>query len=1237
MDNRTIFVLTLRGQGEAKNHTSLLSGDIKRALTLIDDKSTVAELSKRAAPSLRSGLDEMLQELVDGGFIQDKAKVGSVLRMATPKMTTQAKTVEEEGDELDFTRIMHAPSRENLAAEAAKLKAQAETEAKAQAEAKARADAATKAKQEAEAARLKMQQEATAAKAKAQFEAAQAKAAAETRAKAKQEEARIKAEQEAAAAKAQLEIARAKAEAEAQAAAKAHAEAEAKAKHEAQAKQEAEAARLKAEQEAAAARAQLEAVRAKAEAEAQAEKKARAEAEDRAKQEIEAARLKAEQEAARLRAEAEAVRIKAEQEAAKARADMEAARLEAERVRAELEAAKAHAEQEAARIKVEQEAAAAKLQQEAEAVRLKAEQEALRVAAEVEAKAQAIREAETLRLKAEEEAALARAEAEALRLQAEQEAARVQAELAAAKAKAEAETMAQREAEAARLKAEDLKAQEEQARIKSEADEQARQAAAAKAEAESAHAAKIKAEGATTRSMIATVLFFDVVGYTKQPVSRQIELKELFNKLVSEFIKDIDENQRIILDTGDGAAIGFLQHPEHAIEVALQFRQAVTANNHQDYPDLMVRMGIHLGPVNVVKDMNGQSNMVGDGINDAQRIMSFAGSDHIYISRAYYDVVSRLSSKYAKLFKYHGIENDKHGRHHKVYEVIDEQAGVVEQPLAQKKEDVGAFTIELEPFVLGDLGDSAAPVSAPVEEPAVELGPIELGPTVAQAVAHETEPIENHEPTLQAEAVTQETAELEARQKAARSEAERGAEAVRLKAEEEAAARKMAEEQAKTWAEAEQRAKAEAAQQAEAESLAQQQASQMPRTKIAKTRRGPMPLGKIIAAVFALALVLVAVLPYVWPMQDYIAQLEKKLSTQLHQPVHISSMKASVLPLPKLELRGVSVGDSKELRAGSVVLNFSLSALFAQTKAINVMELNDLALSAESFDQAVAWLQAAGADVHYPLARMMLRGVHVNGEGLNLPTVNGDADWDEQGRFAKAVLHSEDGKLKVELQAQQTGVQLALHIKESSLPLLPGVVFSELNAKGEVGADTASFNEIDGSIHGGILAGNARLSWQKGWQMQGHLSIKAMELHDAFPQYGIEGTLYGDADFLLNGAKFVQLANAPRLDGSFVARKGLINKIDFVETANFSGRRGGASGGRTHFDELSGVLQSDRSGQHFRQLKISTGVMKANGTVDIGPGKELSGRLSADLKMRAGSVPLVLSGTLTAPVLSAVR
>ena len=1085
MDNKTIFTVTLKGEGEVKGHTRHLSDEVRRALMLVDDKSTVGELAKRAAPSLRVALDDMLQELEKGGFIQDKAKAGNVLRMATPKMSTVAKKkLEEDGEELDFTTVMRAPSPEILAAETAKIKAQQEAEAKA--------------RKEAELARLKAEQE-----------AAKAKAEAEARARAEAEAAHIKAEQEAAAAKARAE---------------------------------AEAARIKAEQDAA---------------------RAKAEAEARAKQEAEAARLKAEQEA-KARAEAEAARIKAEQEAAKAKAEeAEAARLQAEQVRAEAEAARIKAEREAAEKE-------AKLRQEAEAARIKAEQDA-----------------------------------------------------AGAKAAADA-------------------------KVKLEAEEQARQ---------SASAAKAKADAASARSMIATVLFFDVVGYTKQSVAKQIELKGQFNKLVSEFIKDIEESQRIILDTGDGAAIGFLQHPEDAIDVAVQFRNAVTANRHQDYPELKVRMGIHLGPVNVVKDMNGQNNMVGDGINDAQRIMSFAPSDHIYISRPYYDVVSRLTAEYAKLLKYRGVEKDKHGREHQVYEVMDDQAAVAGQPMVQQEKEATPFNIQLDAFALSDTSKMRAAASAqlPGEAPRSEVTEepqiifkeftVEQEQSKAGSQAERAE----QKPQKQTEAEARAAAELKAQQEADRIKAEEAAgvkeDAARVKAEQEAskmkeeAARKMAEEQAKVWAEAEQRAKA----QAKAEEAAPQADQITPPKAVpraaAKARRKPLPWGKIGAGLFALLLVLVALLPYVWPMQDYAAQLEKKLSAQLQQPVHIGHLKGAVLPLPKLELQGVSIGSAQELKADNAVLNFGISALFAETKAISRVEISNLTLSAESFDKTLAWMQAAVGDAHYPIAHMVLQGVHVSGEGLNLPKVRGNADMDAQGHFSRVVLNSEDGKFAVELKPQQSRWQVVLNLRESSLPALPGIIFDELNAKGEVEEGAANFNEIDGRIYGGILTtGSAKLAWQKGWQVQGHVTVKMLELQKALPQFGISGEMEGDAGFTLSGAKLPQLTKALNLDGNFVAKKGSLNNMDIVETAS-SGNRQGAAVGRTHFDELSGVLQADNAGLHLRQIKITAGVMSASGSVDISPDKQLSGRLNVDLKMRAGlgSVPLSLSGPADKPVLRVAR
>ena len=184
------------------------------------------------------------------------------------------------------------------------------------------------------------------------------------------------------------------------------------------------------------------------------------------------------------------------------------------------------------------------------------------------------------------------------------------------------------------------------------------------------------------RTFICSVVFIDLVGYSKKPVTEQIRLKTSLTNNLSEAIKDIPINDRIILDTGDGAAISFLGDPEDALFVTLSLREAMmreAAEAEADAPpDDNVRMGINLGPVKLVKDINGHPNIIGDGINVAQRIMSFARPSQIVVSRSYYDVVSNLASEYAKLFTYEGSRTDKHVREHEIY-VVGHHEGALQK------------------------------------------------------------------------------------------------------------------------------------------------------------------------------------------------------------------------------------------------------------------------------------------------------------------------------------------------------------------------------------------------------------------------------------------------------------------------------------------------------------------------------------------------------------------------------
>jgi hypothetical protein len=164
-----------------------------------------------------------------------------------------------------------------------------------------------------------------------------------------------------------------------------------------------------------------------------------------------------------------------------------------------------------------------------------------------------------------------------------------------------------------------------------------------------------------SRTLVCSVLFLDIVGYSRLGVTEEIRLKQRFNENLAAALADTPAADRVVIDTGDGAAVTFLGDPERALFAALSVFDNVG--------ELPVRMGINLGPVYVTQDINGRENVIGDGINVAQRIMSFAQSGQLLVSRAFYDVVLLISGEYAAMFQAIGGRTDKHERTHEVFAV----------------------------------------------------------------------------------------------------------------------------------------------------------------------------------------------------------------------------------------------------------------------------------------------------------------------------------------------------------------------------------------------------------------------------------------------------------------------------------------------------------------------------------------------------------------------------------------
>jgi class 3 adenylate cyclase len=243
----------------------------------------------------------------------------------------------------------------------------------------------------------------------------------------------------------------------------------------------------------------------------------------------------------------------------------------------------------------------------------------------------------------------------------------------------------------------------------------------------------------SNRTRVCSIVFVDIVKYSAQHVAEQIVVKEHFNNVLRDAIENVAANERIILDTGDGAAICFLGDPEEAFFAAWSVRNAVLETGTTCKVPYHVRIGINLGPVRVVKDINGNLNVLGDGINDAQRVMAIAATNQVLVSRSFYEVVSKLSSEYAGMLQYVGTHKDKHVREHTVFEVVPLGTRLTAAPAAVPETSESQFSATNAPQ--GDPAPRADPAAAAqAPQPGLAVNPdtfLEL----ERSLAHELGPI----------------------------------------------------------------------------------------------------------------------------------------------------------------------------------------------------------------------------------------------------------------------------------------------------------------------------------------------------------------------------------------------------------------------------------------------------------------------------------------------------------------
>jgi len=191
---------------------------------------------------------------------------------------------------------------------------------------------------------------------------------------------------------------------------------------------------------------------------------------------------------------------------------------------------------------------------------------------------------------------------------------------------------------------------------------------------------------ASLRLIHANFFFVDIVGLSDTSMSTKTQIKkiEALNKCISDCtsFKSVPLDSLLLLPTGDGCCIGFMQGPELPLLLAVELHTKLAVYNKGKIPSetVRVRIGLHSGNCFLVDDLLGQRNTWGPGIIYARRVMDFGDDGHILLSPTLAEDLRSLSDEYRGIIRPVHDVILKHGTTMLLYSAYGEGFGNSKHP-----------------------------------------------------------------------------------------------------------------------------------------------------------------------------------------------------------------------------------------------------------------------------------------------------------------------------------------------------------------------------------------------------------------------------------------------------------------------------------------------------------------------------------------------------------------------------
>lgn len=169
--------------------------------------------------------------------------------------------------------------------------------------------------------------------------------------------------------------------------------------------------------------------------------------------------------------------------------------------------------------------------------------------------------------------------------------------------------------------------------------------------------------------------FTDIVAGSNPTIPTKDQVRKIFalNEFISrtEIFRKKDPDSTVILPTGDGMAIGFSDSPEKPLRLAIELHKFINRYNQtkRGKDKLLIRIGIDMGPVYVIKDLSNRDNVWGPGIILTRRVMDLGGDMQILASSRIAEDIRNLSPEYKDIMHPIGDYSIKHGEQLILYNI----------------------------------------------------------------------------------------------------------------------------------------------------------------------------------------------------------------------------------------------------------------------------------------------------------------------------------------------------------------------------------------------------------------------------------------------------------------------------------------------------------------------------------------------------------------------------------------